>query len=106
MRLTEKAAALVPSPAGAVELQVTLQMETATLGIVLLPALCTTITRWLVWASRWLEGKLAVAIETGKFPLGSLAAWFEPEPHAATAREMPTPARIPRLLRLQALKAG
>ena len=84
----------------------TLQIVTATLGMALLPALCTAITRCVCWASFCEAGNLAVLTATGKFPSGSAAAWFWPPPQADRAKAMPTPAVIPQVHILQAVNAG
>ena len=84
-----------PWPGGAGYAQVTLQIVTATLGIVLLPVLWTTTTMRECWARRWAFGNVAAAW-TGKLPLGSLASWDgPPPPHALSvttaANATPTP---------------
>ena len=84
----------------------TLQIVTATSGMVLLPALRTVITRCVCWESFWEAGKLAWPTATGNLPLGSLAAWFWPPPQADTANAVPAAAMIPQILTLRTLNAG
>ena len=64
------------------------------------------MTRWVCCESLCEDGKLAVLMVTGNFPLGSEAAWVWPPPQPERARVAPTPAITPLLLILQALNAG
>ena len=97
-RSCANAAASVPSPVGAGYAQVTLQIVTAMFGIVFEPVLRTASTRWLCSDRRCEAGKVAVATATGKFPLGSLASWRAPPPHADRTSAVSAPQIRPRLL--------
>ena len=57
-----------PRPRGAGYAQVTLQIVTATFGIVLVPVLRIASTRCVCSDRRWMAGKVAVVTATGKLP--------------------------------------
>ena len=81
----------------------TLQIVTATSGIVLRPlALRTASTRWVCSDRRWEGGKLALVTLTGNLPLGSFASCRWPLPHAVKTSAASTAQIGPMLLEVTA----
>src|SRR5947209_20164436 len=78
---------LVPSPLGAGNLHVTLQIVTATSGIVRFESLRMARTRCECCDSAWLAGKLCVGMSTVKLACGSLTSRRSP-PHAPSVKPL------------------
>src|ERR1019366_824627 len=97
-RYCANAETLVPSPTGAGYPQVVLQIETATSGIVLLPALRTESTRCVCCARRCELGNVAEVTCTGNLPVGWFTSWRLPLPQPASASAAARPATIVDLL--------
>src|ERR1700727_1644947 len=97
---------LVPQPFARsclVQPQVTLQIVTATSGIVLSSTFVTLMTNCVASDRRWLAGN-AELTETLNLPFGSFALCSVPPPHALRVTATATPPKRPQLRILRPLK--